>query len=98
MYGRGNNNVGSGGDRTGFSTEPPVDSVPRARSDIVDYHSQHNNSSDYNYSDNQGLSQQQQQQYYHHPDQQYQQVRNFVTFFLSKLILLMSYSCGTYLW
>lgn len=74
MYGRGNNNVGNSGDRTGFSAEPPVDSVPRARSDIVDYRLRNNNStgvgSDYN-SDNQGLS----QQSYYHPDQQYQQVR-----------------------
>lgn len=73
MYGRGNNNVGNGGERTGFSAEPPVDSVPRARSDIVDYRLRNNNSagvgSDHN-SDNQGLS----QQAYYHPDQQYQQV------------------------
>lgn len=80
MYGRGNNNVGSSGEqRTGFSAEPPVDSVPRARSDIVDYHLRNNNSSgvgsDYNYSDNQGLSQQQQQSSYYNPDQQYQQVQ-----------------------
>lgn len=74
MYGRGNNNVGNSGERTGISAEPPVDSVPRARSDIVDYRLRNNNSagvgsSDYN-SDNQGLS----QQAYYHPDQQYQQV------------------------
>lgn len=73
MYGRGNNIVG--GEHTGFSpVEPPVDSVPRARSDIVDYRLRNNNStgvgSDYN-SDNQGLS----QQSYYHPDQQYQQVK-----------------------
>lgn len=79
MYGRGNNNVGSSGERTGFSAEPPVDSVPRARSDIVDYHLRNNNSagvgSDYNNrsSDNQGLSQ---QSSYYQPDQQYQQVGN----------------------
>lgn len=81
MYGRGNNNVGNSGEHTGFSAgEPPVESVPRARSDIVDYRIRNNNStgvgiqnSDYN-SDNQGLS----QQSYYHPDQQYQQVNVFV--------------------
>lgn len=69
MYGRGNNNVGNSGERTGFSAEPPVDSVPRARSDIVDYRLQNNNNTGVGSDYNQGLS----QQSYYHPDQQYQQ-------------------------